>query len=91
MIGRLRKLTVIILNFRTDRSGQTVQTQIRLLQEEQSDQDLHYLQYCLHLLDTLLFGKTSFSSFRMITAKFSSVRKFRNFTVIKSPRSEIAW
>ena len=30
--------TVMILNFRTYRSGQTVQTQIRLLLEEQSDQ-----------------------------------------------------
>ena len=30
--------------FQTDRSGQTVQTQIRLLLEEQSDQDLHCLQ-----------------------------------------------
>ena len=29
----------------------------------------------------LLDGKTSFSSFRIITAKFSSVPKFRNFTV----------
>ena len=29
-------ITVIILNFRTDRSGQIVQTQIRLLLEEQS-------------------------------------------------------
>ena len=35
--------TVIILSFRTERSGQTVQTQIRLLIEEQSDQGL----YCL--------------------------------------------
>ena len=33
--------TVMILSFRTDRSGQTVQTQIRLLLEEQSDQGLH--------------------------------------------------
>ena len=37
------------------------------------DQVLHYLQYCLHLLDALLYGKTYFSSLRMITAKFSSV------------------
>ena len=31
----------MILSFRTDRSEQTVQTQIRLLLEEQSDQGLH--------------------------------------------------
>ena len=51
----LQKTTVMILSFRTDRSGQTVQTQIRLL--EQSDQGLHCLQFLLHLLGALLFGK----------------------------------
>ena len=44
---------VIFLSFWTDRSGQTVQTQIRLL-EEQSDQGLQCLQFPLHLLDALL-------------------------------------
>ena len=48
--------TVKILSFRTDRSGQMVQTQIRLLLEEQSDQGLHCLQFCLHLLNALLYG-----------------------------------
>ena len=71
----------MILSFRTDWFEQIVQTQIRLLLEEQSDQGLHYLQYCMHLLDALFNGKTSFFSFRMITAKFSSVPKFRNFKV----------
>ena len=52
-----RRSTVMILSFWTDRSGQTVQTQIRLLLEEQSDQGLHCLQFPLHLLDALLFGK----------------------------------
>ena len=35
----------MIISFRTDRSRQTVQTQIRLLLEEQSDQGLHCLQF----------------------------------------------
>ena len=35
-------VTVMFLSFWTDRSGQTVQTQIR----KQSDQGLHYLQFC---------------------------------------------
>ena len=39
-----------ILSIGTDRSGQTLQTQIRLLVKEQSDQALH----CLHLLNPLL-------------------------------------
>ena len=34
---------VMTLNSRTDRFGQTVQTQIRLLLEEQSDQGIHCL------------------------------------------------
>ena len=46
-------LTIMILSFRTDRSGQMVQTQIRLLLEEQSDQRLHCLLFHLHLFDKL--------------------------------------
>ena len=45
--------TVMTLSFRTDRSGQTVQTQIRLLLEEQSDQGLHCLLFHLHLFDNI--------------------------------------
>ena len=41
--------TVMTLNIWTDRSGQTVQTQIRLLLKEQSDQGLHCLLF--HLFD----------------------------------------
>ena len=51
--------TVMILSFRTDRSGQTVQTQTRLLLEKQSDQGLHCLPFCLHRLDSLLYGRTT--------------------------------
>ena len=51
--------TVMILSFRTDRPGQTVQTQIRLLLEEQSDQGLHCLQFRLHRLDSLLYGRAT--------------------------------
>ena len=39
--------------FSTDRSGKTVQTQIRLLLEEQSDQGLHCLLFNLHLFDEI--------------------------------------
>ena len=46
-------LTVMILNFWTDRSGQTVQTQIRLLLEEQSDQGLDCLLFHLHVFDKI--------------------------------------
>ena len=47
-------VTVMILSFWTDMSGQTVQTQIR---EEQSDQGLHCLPFRLHRLDSLLYGR----------------------------------
>ena len=41
----------MILSFRTDRSEQTVHTQIRLLLEEQSDQSIHCLLFHFHLFD----------------------------------------
>ena len=58
-------VTVMILNFQTDRSGQTVQSQIRLLLEEQSDQCLHSLLFHLHVFDKIPSGMTSvFENFR---------------------------
>ena len=49
----------MFLSFRTDIPGQTVQTQIRLLLEEQSDQGLHCLLFRLHRLDSLLYGRAT--------------------------------
>ena len=55
----LEDITVImILSFRTDMPGHTVQTQIRLLLE-QSDQGLHYLPFRLRRLDSLLYGRAT--------------------------------
>ena len=48
--------TVMILSFQTSRLGQTVQTQIRLLLEEQSDQGLHRLLFHLHHFDKIPVG-----------------------------------
>ena len=45
--------SVMFLCFRTDRSWQSVQTQIRLLLEEQSDQGLYCLLCHLHLFDEI--------------------------------------
>ena len=56
-------VTVMILSFRTNRSGQTVQTQIRLLLEEQSDQGLHFLLFHLHLFDEIPKALASFLEF----------------------------
>ena len=52
-------ITVMIQSFRTDTPGQTVQTQIRLLLEEQSDQGLHCLPFRLHRLDSLFYGRAT--------------------------------
>ena len=78
----VRSHTVMILSFRTDRPRQTVQTQIRLLLEEQSDQGLHCLQFRLHLLGALLFSKAILFKFWGDYSKFLGVRIFRIFTVI---------
>ena len=53
------KATIMILNFRTDRSGQTVLTLNRLILEEQSDQGLHCLLFHLHVFDTIPSGLAS--------------------------------
>ena len=53
LLGLYDSYTVMTLSFRTDRSGQTVQTQIRLLLEEQSDQGLHCLLFHLHHFDKI--------------------------------------
>ena len=57
-------ITVIILNIRTDKSEQTVQTQIRLLLTEQSDQGLLCLLFCLHLLNRILHCKIQLFQFQ---------------------------
>ena len=53
--GRFQTLSTIkFLSIWTARSVQTVQTHIRLLLKEQSDQCLHCLPFHLHLFDSLL-------------------------------------
>ena len=56
-------ITVIILNFWTEKSGQKAQTQIRLLLEEQSDQVLHCLLFQLHVFDKIPSGLASLFEF----------------------------
>ena len=51
--------TAMILSFWTEMPGKSVQTQIRLLLEEQSDQGLHCLPFHLHRLDSLLYGRAT--------------------------------
>ena len=61
--------TIMILSFRTDRSGQTVQTQIRLLPEEHSDQGLHCLLFHLHHFDKIFLGLASLFEFKVDYSK----------------------
>ena len=74
-------ITVMILSFRTDKSGQTVQTQIRLLLEEQSDRGLHCLLFHRHLSTKYPKVCPLCLNFRKIIANFFGVLKFRRFTV----------
>ena len=60
-ILNVTQYTVKLLNVGTDRAEQTVQTQIRLLLKEQSDQGLHYLPFHLDPLDALLHCKITVS------------------------------
>ena len=71
-------LTVKFLSFRKYMPGQTVQTQIRLLQEKQSDQGAVPFAFVLTKYPKVW---PLCLNFREITAKFSEVRKFRSFTV----------
>ena len=66
----------------TDRSEQTVQTQIRLLQKEQSDQGLHYFLFNLHFSDTLLHCKTKEFLFKTMTVIDLHVPIFLIFMVV---------
>ena len=52
----LNELKFLYQSLTIMRSGQTVQTQIRLLLEEQSDQGLHCLQFHLHVFDIIPSG-----------------------------------
>ena len=70
--------TVMIISFRTNRSEKTVQTLIRLLLEDQSDQGLHCL--LLHL-QTLLCYNANFLEFLGDYTNILGVRKFRTFMV----------
>ena len=53
----------MILNLLTDRSGQTVQIQIRLLLEEQSDQGLSCLLFHFRVFDKMSSGFASLLEF----------------------------
>ena len=60
----LRWGNIMILNIRTDMSGQTWETWIRLLLKKQSDQSLKSVQFFLHLLEAWLYGQINFQNFR---------------------------
>ena len=67
----------MILSFQTDMSGQTVQTQIRLLLY----QGLHCLLFRLHGLDSLHYGRATKFKFESDYNNFWGVRIFRKFMV----------
>ena len=85
VLGHLRDeqmCTVIILNIGTDRSEQTVETQIRLLLMEQSDQGLLCYSVCIFWTQYCTV-KSNCSNCRTIMVIISGVPIFRIFTVLQ--------
>ena len=64
----------MILSFQTDRYGQTYL-------KEQSDQGLHCSPFSLHILEALLYGKTTFFKFYDNYSNIFWCLNFQNFTV----------
>ena len=88
---KLKGTTIMIPSFRTDRSGQTVQTQIRLLLEEEPSVCLIRVytvcnSVCILWVHYSLV-KPSCSNFRVTTANFSGVQIFRTFIVSRTSTS----
>ena len=61
---------VNILSPGTGRSEQTLQTQIRLLLEEQSDQDLQCLPFYPHLLNSILLIMITYEQLHALQFQF---------------------
>ena len=79
--SKLLQLTVMILSFRTDMPGQTVQTQIRLLLIR-----VYTVCHSVCIVWThYSMVEPHSSNFRLITTNFLGVRIFRNFTVSLIP------
>ena len=70
-----KKNSVQNLCLGTDRPEHAVQTQIRLLLKEQSDQGLHCLPFHPHLMHTYLHCKNKATPFRLITDKLQDLLK----------------
>ena len=67
------------LSIRTDRTDKIVKTLIRLLLEEQFDQDLDCLSFCLLHLRIILQGKHKLFNFRIFSILISGVPILRGF------------
>ena len=78
---KILQTTIIYLSFRADKSEQTVKTEIRLVLEEQSKQELHCLHFCVHLLVAFLCDRT-FLSFRVIATNFEDIQKLRKISML---------
>ena len=81
----------MFVSFLTDRSQQTQYTQSRQLL--QSDQGLHCLPFRLHLLDTLLYGKTTMFKFQDNQSHVFGVPNFFYFYIhiAVRPSLKIFW
>ena len=85
---KVSTFTEMILSFRTDMPGQTVQTQIRLLLEEQRSSLIRVYTVCHSaciVWTHYSMVEPHSSNFRVITTNFLGVRIFRKFTVNRIP------
>ena len=73
----MNRVTIMVLNFRTNRSEQSVDP------DQTAPRGSTLFAIPCDLLDALLMVEPLHSNFRRITANFSGVRIFRNFTVYK--------
>ena len=61
--GKIAVITIMILSFRTGKPGPSADPDQTAPRGRQSDQGLHCLQFQLHLLEALLYGKALFFKF----------------------------
>ena len=72
----------MILSFRTDMPGQTVQTQIRLLLEEEQIRVYTVCHSVCSVWTHYSMVEPHSSNFRLISTNFLGVRIFRKFTIL---------
>ena len=86
LISHRQAIKLLRIGTVTFRFEQRVKTQIRLFLQEQSDQGLHSLPFCLRLSDgslVLLHCRARLFHFRTVTVIFSVSKVFKFYGILK--------